>query len=663
LDAIDDLLNPSAKPQAQPRRAKKQGDDEDNLARLITWFDDAEEATETARKHSERDRDYYDGKQFTSAELKILKDRGQPDIVINRIKPKVDFLMGYEASNRTDPRAFPRTPQDEGAAEAATDALRFVKDKTDLDQLFSNTWENLMIEGLGGIELTVEQGRDGNMEIMPIRWDWDRLFYDPHSRRHDFSDARYLGGVLWMDEEEAREKWPEKADVIDLTVGESSFSSTYDDRPDRWVSRSSSAGGRKRVRIVQMYYKEAGAWHHCTFTRGGKLESVAVPFVDQNGDSWCPLILASAYIDRANNRYGLVRVMIGVQDEINKRRSKALHRLTMRQAIMEEGAVDDADRVKAELAKPDGLIKVNPGMRFELLEAGDKFVAELQLLQEAKNEIELMGPNAAMLGKDAGAPSGKAIQVNQQSGQTEIALLMDRHRHLKKRTYQRIWDLIRQYKTQEWWVRVTDDEKNVKFVGINRPVTAKEELAKRIQATGGPEDQIAQQLQQIEQLAQQDPSLSEVVRVENNPTEMFMDITIEEVPDVASVQEEQFAQLTALAPAVVFPPQVYIEASSLRNKKRLLEVMNGKEQQDPVQAELQKIMAEQALKKTQAEIEKLQAETLKITVEADMADAQMGVINMPVVNQPGASEPGPVEPSAAAGPPGELPMEQPPPGL
>ena len=74
---------------------------------------------------------------------------------------------------------------------------------------------------------------------------------------------------------------------------------------------------------------------------------------------------------------------------------------------------------------------------------------------------------------------------------------------------------------------------------------------------------------------------------------------------------------------------------------------------------MQKFMAVLALKKTQAEFGKLRAEVLKITVEADVADAQIGVINMPTVNQPGAEPGGPVEPSPAAEVPGE-PM--PPPG-
>ena len=634
------------------------------VGQLVAWFEDSEEATEDARKASERDRDYYDGKQFTAEELKILKDRGQPDIVINRIQPKINFLLGWEASNRTDPRAFPRTPQDEDASEAATDALRYVDDATELKQHFSTVWEHMLVEGYGGIELTIEPGAEGqDPEVVPVGWHWDRLFFDPHSRKADFSDARYLGGVLWMDAEDAKQRWPDYADEIEAMVVENTVSRTFDDRPNKWVSRGTTNGKRRRVRICQMYHKEGGEWVHCTFTKSVKLEAVPVPFRDSAGRSWCPLLLQSAFVDRDNNRYGLVRSMIGVQDEINKRRAKALHRLTMRQTVLETGAVNDVDAAKSELAKPDGMIEVNPGFRFEMLGAAEQLQAELTLLQEAKNEIELLGPNAAMLGKDKDAPSGRAILANQQGGQTEISLLLDRHRHLKKRVYQRIWDLIRQYKQAPWWVRVTDDEKNVKFVGINRPVTMKEELAKRAEAEGMPPEAFEARIAELSADPMMAQRLASVVRTENQATEMNMDITIEEVPDAANVQMEQFEQLTKLAPAVVFPPAVYIEASSLRNKKRLLEIMQGGEQADPVAMEVQKIQLEQAIKKTEAEIDKLRAEALKTRVDADVADAQIGaILNPQVVSADGAeSAAPPVESVPAAGvPSGAMPM--PPPG-
>lgn len=645
-----------------PAEAEK--DDGTPLETLVAWFEDAEEASEDARKASERSRDYYDGKQFTAAEIQKLRKRGQPDIVINRIAPKINYLLGWEAVNRTDPRAFPRTPQDEDAAEAATDALRYVGDANDINHLFSTVWEHMLVEGFGGIELTVEQGQNGDPRIVPVVWEWDRLFFDPHSRKHDFSDARYLGGVLWYDAEEVKRRWPEAAERIEYMVNEETFSTTYDDRPNKWVSRGGKgAGARARVRVVQMYHKEGPQWVSCIYTKGGKLESTPVPFTDKDGMSWCPLFLQSAFVDRQNNRYGIVHSMIGVQDEINKRRSKALHRLTMRQVRTEHGAVEDVDALKAELAKPDGVIVTNPGFNFEVMAAGEQLTAELDLLQEAKAEIELMGPNAAMQGKQDSAPSGRAILANQQGGQTEISLLLDRHRHMKRRVYRGIWDLIRQYKREEWWIRVTDDEKNVKFVGMNRPVTAAEELRGRLIKNGADEQQADAKLQELAADPNIAGQLQMTVRVANNATEMDMDITLEEVPDSANVQMEQFDMLTKLAPAVVFPPQVYIEASSLRNKKRLLEIMGQGQGQDPVAAEAAKIKLEQAIKKTEAEIEKLKADALKALVDADKADAEIGVIRAPQIVPPmgGQQNSGGMPPPmpAAGAPPGD---GMPPPG-
>ncbi|HKY21287.1 MAG TPA: hypothetical protein VJM31_08715, partial [Vicinamibacterales bacterium] len=89
-------------------KSKKSGDEA--LARLISYYEDSVTATFSARNLAERDRDYYDNKQWTSEEEQKLKDRGQAPIVINRIKPKIDFLLGTERQTRTDPHAFPRNP-------------------------------------------------------------------------------------------------------------------------------------------------------------------------------------------------------------------------------------------------------------------------------------------------------------------------------------------------------------------------------------------------------------------------------------------------------------------------------------------------------------------------------------------------------------------------
>lgn len=638
-----------------------------DLTKKVRAFEDSEEATDTARQQSERCRDYYDGKQLTANELAVLAQRGQPDIIINRIQSKVNYLLGYEATLRTDPKGRPRTPEDEEAADACSDALNYVRDTSDQPQAFSQCWENMLIEGAGGSEV-MPILKDGDADIKIKKVHWDRAFWDPHSREHDFSDARYVGQVVWMDEEDAIAQWPtpEAAEAIAKTISdEARF--TYQDRP-RWRQWATAGTHRKRVRIVQMYYKcrskdgKDECWHWCIFTSGGEIEAGIVPYRDDDENSLCPLVLQSSFIDRENNRYGFVLALLGPQDEINKRRSKMLHEATVRQFSYEKGAVDDVDHTKRELAKPDGAVERNPGFEFELIDRSKEISAHAALQSEAKQEIELMGPNAAMLGQDGGSPSGRAILANQSGGQIEIALLVDRHNHYKKRVHQLIWSMIKLYWRAEKWIRVTDDEDNVKFVGFNRPVTLAEVLLEEAKKQGIPEDEAKAKLREAAQDPMLAAQLQEVVKYEHVPSDMGMDIILDEIPDAANIQQEQFQVLADLARAgVPIPPKALIKASSLRKKSEILDEMNEAEESPQAQAaqqlqmegamaELEKLKAEveeiradtakkQAeIEKTLAEIGKTKAEAIERLARADTYDLQIGQITDPTVTGNGAGQ-------------------------
>ncbi|WP_423197860.1 Portal protein [Cupriavidus sp. H19C3] len=550
---------------------------------LCRWFEEAENETYEARQLSERDRDYYDNDQWTREELAILRKRKQPALTINYIKRKVEFLRGYERRQRSDPKAYPRTPQHADMADAATDSLRFVADQNDFDEIRSQVYENLLIEGYGGADVIVEQhpsGVDVSIQYVP----WDRLFYDPHSRKPDFSDAKYKGIVIWTDKSDALDTYPDRADAIEATLAGVSISDTYDDRPRfMWCDNR-----RSRVRIVQIHWQEGGEWWVCTFTKGGILvDPQRSPYVDEYGRPACSLIMRSAYIDRENNRYGSVRDLISLQDEINKRRSKALHLINMRQVMGERGAVDDVNKAKQELAKPDGYIETNPGLKFEVLQTQDMAAGNLQMLQQATGEMQASGPNAALAGKDPRDQSGRAIQAQQQGGAVEIEPQMDSLRQWTRDIYQAVWLRVRQFWTDEKWVRVTDSDRNMKWVGLNHPVTLKEAL-------GEMDPQEAEQIVQQMGLQPGDPRLEQVVRVDNDISGLDVDIIIEEGPDVVTIQAEQFAQLADLASkGLPIPPDAIIEASSLRNKETILKEMRGEGKKSPqvqqLEAQLQEL--------------------------------------------------------------------------
>ena len=615
------------------------------LSKIVQFFEEAEWETITPRKQSEIDRDYYDGHQWTKEERLELADRGQPCLTINKIQPKVNFLTGHEIQSRVDPKAFPRnTPDDEEAAQAATDAIRFVVEKQDGEEKFSDAYENMLIEGFGGIEVTAERKKSGQFEIELKHWPWDRLFYDPHSRKHDFSDARYKGGVIWKDEDDAKAKWPDKIKEIEGTVAsagvQQGHDDTYEDRP-RWVqSTGKGDAARNRIRVVQIYWQEGDEWWWAIYTKGGILEGGSkVIFVDDDGESVCPLIMQSVYVDRENNRYGEVRRLRDIQDEINHRRSALLHQLTVRQVRSEKGAVDNVQKARKEIARKDGWIETNPGKQFEILTNIDQTSGQAALLQESKDEMELAGPNAALSGKQGGDPSGRAILASQQGGIIELTQTLNRFRHLKLRVYRHIWMLIRQFWGEQRWVRVTDDEANVRFVGFNRPMTIADEIEERsqkIEENGGDpaqDEELVAMAQAIDQ-GQIDPN--QFVRMENVPAEMDMDIILDEGPDIVTIQQEQFDQLVTLASSGIqdIEGEDIIKMSSLRNKDEVLKRIEARKQSGAQASPADELLLEKLaaeVQKLRSEAEKNRATGVKTLTEADeidgRVDGQIGAFN------------------------------------
>lgn len=558
-------------PDAYPRDLAEQH------SRLVDWFEEAERATQDAREMSERDRDYKDGYQLDADTLKALKARGQPPLVDNFIRDKVELLCGMERKSRTDPKAWPRTPSEEERADAATQALRFICDDTNFPLVRSDVYENMLVEGFGGAELGIEDDGRGGVNITITQVGWERLWFDPHSRARDFSDARYLGMVLWMDRDQMLEMFPDAEDTAAESFTERG--GTYSDRPGEVNWQDSK---RQRCRVVQAYWKEGGDWWCGIFSRAGFLADPAKSlFLDRKGRSACPLILQAAYIDRENRRYGVVRDLISGQDAINKRQSKALHLLSVNRVIAEQGAVADVQAARNEAAKPDGYIEVTPGMKFEIDSGTELASGQFQLLQIAMQRMQAKGPNAAMSGTDPRDQSGRAILAQQAGGAAANEPLADALRQWSRRVYEMAWMAARKFWNEERFLRVTDDQGTTRWVGLNRKITLGEEIGKM------PPDQKAMVMQQM-QIQPNDPRLQQVVRTENEIGDLDVDIAIEEGMDVPAIQAEQFTDLIKLAgmqPGTIDPEDL-IAASSLRNKADILKKMRERREAAAKQAQV-----------------------------------------------------------------------------
>ncbi len=566
------------------RDPKTVADDLAKKRRLYRAFETNKRAEMTEAQDSRR---YYFGKQWTDAEIATFKKRKQPIVTSNRIRRKVDFLVGVEQRMRRDPKAYPRNPQDEPSANAASAAIRFVCDLNRWEHIASDSAHDGLVSGVGGAAIVIEPFR-GGLEVKLKQIPPDRFFYDPRSVKPDFSDARYLGIHLWMDVDEAKEAWPQHAEDFDSMIRESESLNAFmaeQDRSTQWGDLE-----HRRVRIVEFWEKRAGGWYYCKFSGEIELEGYDSPYIDADGNRCQPYEAWSPYVDEKGDRHGVIRDMKSVQDEVNFRRAKFMHMLSVRQVHVEKGrSVEDVDELRTQLAKADGVIEHNGewGKTIGIVDYADQVRGQAELLVEAKAEIENLGPNPGLIGKGGGIAdqSGRAILAQRDAGMTELSPVFDRLRDWKLRVYRAVWARIRQAWTGERWIRVTDSDET-KFLGINQ--------------------------------FEMDPMGQ--IQGQNVLAEIDVDIILDEGPDSITMQEEEFEQLTKMAQAgIPIPPQTVIKASSLRNKQQLLESLEQKP--DP--------KMDMELEKGKADIDLKRAQAVKTLADADAVNMQMGDLGMP----------------------------------
>ena len=566
--------------------------------------------TMEARILSERCRDYYDGKQWTQSEISKLAARRQAPIVSNRIKPKVNGLVGLYSLRKTDPKGFPRTQKHEDSAHAVSDALRFVADNVGFDIEKETCAEEFFVEGYCGVMIGAKQKRRNEVEITIEHIPWDRLYYDPHSRKKDFSDVRYNGIIMWLSVEELNEKVP-GANAENLLDAISDTDETFEDRP-RWMDTS-----RNRVRVALHFFLHEAKWRMCMLSGSGfVIKPQLSPFLDEDGEPSNPIEMVSAYVDRDNARYGEVKDFLDQQDEINHKRSKIQHFGSSRQTFSRRGVITDIAAFKREMAKPDGHWETNDGEKFGddfgVLPSGDMSKVQFELYQEAKTEIERSSYSGQLAGgEQQGTLSGVAVARLQQADTIELNHLYSLLAGWEKRVYRQAWARVRQFWTEEKWIRVTDDQDSLRWAGFNYKVTLQERLEEVINDEAAPLETRQQAAQIFMQMMQtQDPRLQEIIEVKNDVAELDIDVIVEQSFDVVNTQEEQLKLLAGFGADSGVDVLELIELSNLRGKDELIEKIEKRRQQ----------AAEAAGNVAQMEAQGLELDNVKKSKEAALIE-------------------------------------------
>lgn len=537
-------------------------------------------------------RHYYHLDQLTKDQLTTLQLRGQPATIRDKISRKIDGIVGLLERMKQDPKAYPRTPKHEEGAEVATGTIRYTCDVNNWASVAAEEARDGAINGIYGVEFDLEGTDEGDPDINFKAIDNEAFFYDPTSVAYDFSDARFIGSAKWMNAEVVKEMIPGKDDEIDSLVSRGAEAGGWQQRDKelRWVDTVA-----KRLFLIEMWCLKKGKWIGHWFCADKVLLTAESPFADEKGASVHRYVAASVNIDHDGDRYGYIRKLKPLIDELNALVSKRQHLIHTRRIKMETGAVKDVDKLRKEAVRADGVIEYHKGFELDFDDA--RTMADINAInlaiEEVTTAIENFGPNVAVLGQALENSSGRAIALLQQAGVAELGPGIIANKDWKLRVYRMIWNTQRKYWTAERWIRVTDDEGAARFMGLN--VMHVNDMGQPILVSIGPDGQPMAQ---------------------GGVDELDVDIILDEGPDTLNVMQDTREMLLELAQAgVQLPPKLLVRASGLpaSEKKIILDEMEAAGQP----SEFDKAAMEIKIAEGTGKARKVNAEADKIEQEVE----------------------------------------------
>ena len=492
------------------------------------WFRDAADYWRKWQDEAREDYDFVEGRQWTKAELMRFKETMRPAITINRIRPLLNVLGGWQRINRFSIDFLARTDDDVKICQVRKGVTKYILDRCDYDTNESASFMDAAIGGLGwffvGYELDEETG-DGEAYVR--REDPFSIYVDPEAHKADFSDAKYIFRAKWTDKDELKSVYPEHANEIDAQFA------IYDSAERENAARRDELLWYKRelqkVRLVECWYKtrETKALFTlatgedvpaevvtpemflsgmvvapkmitlpvvkvCVFFDNVILEDMDSPY--QHGEF--PLVpLTYHYFGIGGNEIpaGFVRDLKDPQREINKRRIQQLdilNKISNGGGWVEEDAMTEKQFAEFERrgAIPGHFQRVRPMTlsQQKILERpiGQYPAGVAQAEAQATADLTaISGINEALMGVDIpSGSSGRAIELKTKQVITHLATLFDNLRAAKKKVANLLWGrrghagVIPQFYTAEKVFRV-EGVNGQEFVTVNEQVAAQDPIA------------------------------------------------------------------------------------------------------------------------------------------------------------------------------------------
>lgn len=528
----DEPIDPATLPDKQVLTPEKQTRKEEDTHRrhgtLIQALKDERDLQGEERIQMAIDNDYYDHLQWREEDAQVLMDRGQAPLVFNESRQTIDWVCGIQKRMRMDEHVLPREASDQQSAEIKSKVFKYVSDANLAQWHESQAYKQAAMSGLGWLEEGINTD-PGESIIYSGSEDWRNVYRDSRSRKFDLKDARYMFRRKRTDLDyaiallpNARQHLVQQAGVDEEVrdddiwyLGERLTGSTdigngnglsrqFSDR-SAYIGSSQlqDRGRRLSVDLIECWYRVPEAikvfaggplrgkefdpaneghaqlkadrhsmYDAVTHRMRVMIATEAAPLWDGKSplkhQNFLLVPIWGYRRGRDGMCYGLMRGMRDINDDINKRASKAIYAASSNRMTYKKGAFKDIEIARQEAARPDMALEVAhlEDVRFEKPMAD--MSANMELLSFDREMMRNVGGvTQANLGQNSNAISGKAIGLQQDQGSLVTSELPDNLRLAKQLAGRLRLSHIEQFMTEKQVIRIVGEGQPVQWVTVN----------------------------------------------------------------------------------------------------------------------------------------------------------------------------------------------------
>jgi len=471
---------------------------DDLLEQVMSCYKEARMSSSKWREEAKELYGFRAGHQWDDEDISYLEEQGRPPITFNRAGTIIDAVCGSEVSNRQETRYIPRSGEDGLLTEAATQVAKWVRDNCDAEDEESDAVEDLLICGMGWTETRIDYDDDPDGRIVTDRVDPLEMYWDPAASKHNLSDSAWFIREKWMANDDVKAMWPD-SEILPTEDAAPELEPHNADPPFYERESTGYDKHRKQTRILEYQYSVREYYHRVQNPLTGAIEAVSdadfkklqkrfpdIRHAKLTKKVWkrvfvggktvleegpCPIdnmpsfrCITGKRDKKLNCWYGIMRGMKEPQEWANKFFSQVLHIINSNSKggfFYETGALKDTEAARQDLAKPEGMVELNPGGLQRIKERQMfQFPAGIDRMMEfAISSIrDVPGVNLELLGAANRDQPGVLEAQRQKQALTVLAPIFANIRRYRKEHGRLLLAFIRDYLPTERIQRVLGPE-------------------------------------------------------------------------------------------------------------------------------------------------------------------------------------------------------------